>query len=158
MKITFAFLVSIICTQLFTCCSKNNEVEPANNSNHTSNSDTTKMIITIGSAVFTATLNNNATATAFKAKLPMTINMTELNGNEKYFDLPNGLPTNASNPGTIQAGDLMMYGSNTLVLFYKTFSTSYSYTPLGRIDNPSGLAAALGSGSVTVRLELKQIN
>ena len=47
-----------------------------------------KLKITIGTNTFTATVYNNATATAFKAKLPMTINMTELNGNEKYFDLP----------------------------------------------------------------------
>jgi hypothetical protein len=76
--------------------------------------------------------------------------MTELNGNEKYFTLSNSLPTNASKPSSIQTGDLMLYGSNTLVLFYKTFSTSYSYTKLGRVDDPAGLAAALGSGNVTV--------
>jgi len=81
--------------------------------------------------------------------------MRELNGNEKYFDLPNNLPTNASNPGTIQTGDLMLYGSNTLVLFYKTFSTSYNYTRLARIDNSSGLATALGSGNITVKFELE---
>ena len=76
--------------------------------------------------------------------------MKELNGNEKYFDLPSNLPSNASNPGTIQPGDLMLYGSNTLVLFYKSFSTTYNYTPMGRIDDASGLTAALDSGNVTV--------
>ena len=150
MKIIFTILVSLICIQLF-ACSKNNVIEHTNNSN----TDTTKMKITIGSAVFTATLNNNATATAFKAKLPLTINMTELNGNEKYFDLPVNLPANASNPGTIQAGDLMLYGSNTLVLFYKSFSTSYNYTPIARIDNPLGLVSALGAGNITVKFELQ---
>ena len=83
----------------------------------------------------------------------MSINMTELNGNEKYFDLPNDLPSKASNPVKIQNGDLMLYGSKTLVLFYKTFSTSYNYTPIGRIENPSGLAAALGSGNAKVTFE-----
>lgn len=85
----------------------------------------------------------------------MTVNMIELHGNEKYFDLPRSLPTNASNPGTVQNGDLMLYGSSTLVLFYKTFSTSYSYTRLGRIDDVNGLVAALGSGNVTVTYELE---
>ncbi|MGB9275237.1 MAG: cyclophilin-like fold protein [Terrimicrobiaceae bacterium] len=114
------------------------------------------MRITIGSSTFTATLYDNATATAFKKNmLPMTVKMSDLNGNEKYFDLPVNLPTNASNPGTIQIGDLMIYGSNTLVLFYKTFSTSYSYTRLGRINDTTGLAAAVGSGSVTVTYELE---
>jgi hypothetical protein len=77
-----------------------------------------------------------------------------LNGNEKYFDLEGSLPANASNPGTIKSGDLMLYGSGTLVLFYKSFSTSYSYTRIGHIDDTNGLAAALGSGSVVVNLEL----
>ncbi|MBD0288059.1 MAG: hypothetical protein ICV79_21930, partial [Flavisolibacter sp.] len=116
---------------------------------------TMKVKITVGQIVFTATLFDNATAAAFKSRLPMTINMIELNGNEKYFDLPGNLPTNASNPETIQSGDLMVYGANTLVLFYKTFSTSYRYTRLGRINDTTGLAAAVGSGNVSVTFELE---
>ena len=110
------------------------------------------MKIRIGSKNFIAVLENNATAAAFKARLPMTVGMTELNGNEKYFRLSENLPTNATNPGTIQAGDLMIYGSNTLVLFYKSFATSYEYTRLGRIKDTTSLAEAVGSGGVTVTL------
>ena len=113
------------------------------------------MKIKIGNSTFDATLYDNATVTAFKSRLPMTVNMFELNGNEKYFDLPQSLPTNASNPQSIKNGDLMLYGSSTLVLFYKTFSTSYSYTKLGRIDNVTGLAAALGSGNISITFELE---
>jgi hypothetical protein len=114
----------------------------------------TQMIIKIGSRTFTATLEENATATAFKALLPMTIRMTELNGNEKYSRLPKDLPTKPSNPGKIENGELMIYGSDTLVLFYKSFPTSYNYTRLRSIDDPAGLAAAVGSSDVSVTYEL----
>ncbi|MPN62234.1 hypothetical protein SDC9_209981 [bioreactor metagenome] len=87
--------------------------------------------------------------------LPLTINMIELNGNEKYFDLPKSLPTNSSNPGTIKNGDLMLYGSKTLVLFYKTFSTPYNYTRLGSVNDTTSLASALGGGNVTVTFALE---
>ncbi|MCW5914130.1 MAG: hypothetical protein KIT66_05950 [Chitinophagaceae bacterium] len=114
-----------------------------------------KFKITIGSETFTATLLDNNSAKSFKNLLPLTINMTELNNNEKYYDLPNSLPANSSNPQIIKNGDLMLYGSKTLVLFYKTFSTSYNYTKLGTIDDATGLATALGSGNVTVTFEVE---
>jgi len=111
--------------------------------------------ITVGTASFSVALENNAAATAFKALLPMTVNMSELNGNEKYYYLSGSLPTASVHPGTIGAGDLMLYGSSCLVLFYETFSTSYNYTRLGRMSDASGLAAALGAGNVSVTFEIQ---
>jgi len=126
------------------------------NVDRNSSSTLDKMNIHIGSKTFTATLYDNPTVTAFKAMLPLTLEMSELNGNEKFFHLATDLPTDAANPANIQAGDLMLWGSNSLVLFYKTFRTSYSYTKLGRIENASELATAVDSGNVTVRFELER--
>jgi hypothetical protein len=114
-----------------------------------------KIKITVNSQTFTATLLDNNSAKAFKEMLPMTVEMTELNNNEKYVRLPENLPTNASNPGTIRSGDLMLYGSNTVVLFYEDLNTSFSYTRMGKIDEPTGLRNALGTGNVTVTFEVE---
>ena len=122
--------------------------------NHTDNSNN-PLIIKVGFSSFNATLLNNPTVTEFTQRLPLTINMSELNGNEKRYRFSTTLSANGSNPKTIHTGDLMLYGANTLVLFYKTFSTAYSYTKLGVIDDVTGLEAALGSGNITVTFQLK---
>jgi hypothetical protein len=152
MKTIIALLACLMCIQLF-ACKKNNDV--TNSRDNILKTDSMKIKIIVATQIFTATIYKNATSATFITKLPLTINMTELNGNEKYFDLPDALPKNASNPGTIIPGDLMLYGSNTLVLFYKTFSTAYKYSPIGRIEDPSRLADALGSGNVIVKFELE---
>ena len=74
--------------------------------------------------------------------------MRELNGNEKYIYLDTTLPTNSSNPKRINVGDVMLYGDNCLVIFYKSFDTPYSYTKIGHIDNLENL----GKGSIKVKI------
>jgi hypothetical protein len=115
-----------------------------------------KLRITINeNKVVTATLEDNATVAAFKEMLPLTLDMSDLHANEKKFDLPKRLPARDSNPKMIQAGDLMIWNSRTLVLFYKSFPTSYSYTKIGRINDASGLADAVGSEDVRMSFELE---
>lgn len=108
--------------------------------------------IQIGSQDFTAELLDNASAQALRTLLPITMTMNDLNENEKYYTLPKRLPTNAQPVRTINTGDLMLYGSDCLVLFYKSFNTPYSYTRLGHVMDASGLVKALGSGNIQVTL------
>ena len=110
----------------------------------------TRMWMTVGERRFAITLADNASARAFAARLPLALDMSELNGNEKHADLPEPLPSDASRPGTIQNGDLLLYGTRTVVVFYATFSSSYPYTRLGRVEDPAGLPRALGPRGVRV--------
>lgn len=117
----------------------------------------TIMHVTIGTRRFAVTLADSAAARAFAAQLPMTLIMADLNGNEKHARLPDALPVNQTRPGRIRNGDLMLYGSTTLVLFYLTFDSSYEYTRLGRVNDPEGLAEALGTRDVRVTLAIEKM-
>ena len=64
-----------------------------NNNNNENVPVSNNLKITIGSASFNATLESNETTKEFKKLLPLTVNMSELNGNEKLFYLQNSLPT-----------------------------------------------------------------
>lgn len=112
-----------------------------------------QITMTVNGKQFAATLENNATANAFTKMLPLTLNMKELNDNEKFAELPKSLPTNQYNPGTIEVGDILLYGSSTIVVFYKKFDTPYRYTKIGKIDHVDGLEAALGAGNVKVSFD-----
>ena len=150
-SILFSFGGAVGCDRNHTATISDADINQEGNNNHKNKGN--KMKIRIGSNDFNATLYDNETADAFKKLLPLTIKMDELNGNEKKYDFSKNLPTDSANPKTINNGDLMIWGSNTLVLFYKTFPTQYSYTKLGRIDDPSGLENAVGTGNVTVTFE-----
>lgn len=108
------------------------------------------MWMTIDNHRFALRLEDNPTARAFMQLLPISLEMAELNGNEKHASLPRKLPTNAARPGTIRAGDVLLYGDNTLVVFYETFRSSYSYTRIGRIEDSGVLAKAMGPGNPRV--------
>jgi hypothetical protein len=108
------------------------------------------MWMTVGTQRFGVTLEDNLTARAFVQLLPATFEMAELNGNEKHAPLPRALPANAIRPGTIRTGDVLLYGKDTLVVFYKTFSSPYGYTRIGRIEEAAALDQALGPGNSRV--------
>ena len=114
----------------------------------------TTLKISIGSQVFYASLEASESAAALVNQLPFSLSMVELNGNEKYAELKQALPTQAESVGKIQAGDLLLFGNNVLVLFYESFSTPYRYTRIGKVRDITGLSKALGTGNCQVKFEL----
>ena len=113
-----------------------------------------EMMIGVGGQKFRADLYDNETVRALQECLPMTLSMEELHGNEKFYYLDEGLPTNPENVSSIQTGDIMLFGSDCLVIFFENISASYSYTRIGHIEDAQGFAEALARGTVDVSFEV----
>ena len=110
--------------------------------------------VKIGTKKFKLKLAGNKGAQAFRAYLSKarTFAMKELNGNEKYHYFPKRtFPTASKRYTKVKAGDVMLYGDDCLVIFYKTHTTSYSYTKIGRLTSAAGLKKAAGKKSVQVK-------
>ena len=114
----------------------------------------TPVVLTVNGETFQAAFYKNETADELVKKMPMTLSMSELNGNEKYHYFNEEFPVDEKAPGKIEAGDIMMYGSDCLVAFYKSHKTSYEYTAVGKIEDATGFAEAAGSGDVTITFEV----
>ncbi len=155
-KIVYSLLIVICLFMVVGCNSKKDETnnqnnstnqQESNNKSNNSNEVIKSVKVIINNKEYTLNLEDNETAKKFASLLPQELNMSELNGNEKYIYLDTKLPTNSSNPKRINAGDVMLYGDNCLVIFYKSFDTSYSYTKIGHIENLPNL----GNDSIIVK-------
>lgn len=131
---------------------ENNENSDNGENNMKKDEFISKIKINIDGTNYTATLEDNETTREFIKKLPLEISMNELNGNEKYYYFDEYFPSNPSKPGKINNGDIMLYGSDCLVIFYESFNSSYSYTRIGKIDNPSSLKDKVGNGNVKISI------
>ena len=113
-----------------------------------------KMNVQVGDYTFTATLEDNqavAELVEMMEKGPVTLHLDDYSGFEKVGPLGRSLTT-ANRQTTTQAGDIVLYNGDQIVMFYG--SNSWSYTRIGKIDDLTGWADALGRGSVTVTLTL----
>lgn len=104
------------------------------------------MTLTVGGRSFEVDTVDSPSTDAILAMLPLEVRMVELNDNEKYCDLGGSVPSSPVRVGSIEAGDVMLYGDDCLVFFYRSFRTPYSYTRIGRVRDVSGLESADGPG------------
>lgn len=132
---------------------------PTDNDNPTKvTSEMTIIQVIINGQEFEATLNDNEAARQFAEMLPLQLDMEDLHDNEKYFYFSDDFDTADQEQKEIQEGDLMIYDSKCLVLFYESFETSYPYTPLGKISDTAGLKEALGTGTASILFQTKNIS
>ena len=96
----------------------------------------------------------NASAEAMKTLCqdkPLTIQMAMYGSFEQVGPIGQRLPGNDSRI-TTQAGDIVLYAGNQMVVFYG--SNAWSYTRLGHIRDKSAqeMAELLGHGDVTITI------
>ena len=121
---------------------------------------TEKLYITIGNQTLPVTLVKNNATEALMAALaanPITYEADDYGGFEKVGALGMSLPT-SNQQLTTQAGDVILYSGNQIVLFYG--SNSWSYTRLGRIEYESleQLKSFLKAGQGRVSVTLSEEN
>ena len=115
----------------------------------------TVLQMTIGETPVEVAWEDNESVEALKGLCqdgPLTIEMSMYGGFEQVGSIGQSLPR-ADVQMTTQAGDIVLYSGNQMVVFYG--SNSWSYTKLGRIGGKSAqeLAELLGSGDVTITIK-----
>ena len=143
-------IVLILAVTLLAICSKDSEMM--------AQTMTQKLYITIDGKTLSVELVDNAATQTLVAALQegdITYEAHDYGGFEKVGALGRSLPTNDTQT-TTQAGDVILYSGNQIVLFYG--SNSWSYTRLGRMEYSSQaeLESFLkaGQGNVMVKLSL----
>ena len=122
------------------------------------NIDSAEISMTIGDTAVEVEWLENDSVKAIKEMLAggsLTIQMSMYGGFEQVGSLGQAITRNDSQTVT-EAGDIVLYSGNQIVVFYG--SNSWSYTRLGRITDktPSELTDLLGSGDVTITLSLEK--
>lgn len=163
MKKLLIVFMTLVLTMSFTACGNANQSSESESafidSNHTAETEDMtdmKMSVTIGEQSFTATLEDNAATrelVEMMKEAPVSIDMDDYSGFEKVGPLGRSLKT-ANRQITTQAGDIVLYSGNQIVMFYG--SNSWSYTKIGTIDDLSGWKDALGSGNITAVFSLAE--
>lgn len=98
--------------------------------------------------------NESVDALAELATDPVTVQMSMYGGFEQVGSLGTSLPRNDVQT-TTEAGDIVLYSGNQIVVFYG--SNSWAYTRLGKITDQTKeeMAELLGNGDVTLGLSVE---
>ena len=111
----------------------------------------------IGNTAVAVDWENNESVEALKAQCenePLVIQMSMYGGFEQVGPIGSRLPSNDAQT-TTSAGDIVLYSSDQIVVFYG--SNSWAYTKLGHItdQDASGMAGLLSNGNVTITISME---
>ena len=125
-----------------------------NNENAKSERKETMLQMKIGNTDISVDWEENDSVEALKdlcEDSPLMIQLSMYGGFEQVGPIGQSLPRDDSQT-TTQAGDIVLYSGNQIVVFYG--SNSWAYTRLGHIRDKSAqeMAELLGSGDVTITI------
>lgn len=171
MKKLLTILLAIMLATLTSCGKSNNLptqpitdepsttiTTPSDDNSTTEEEDETanmKLTLKIGDTLVDVSWLDNESVNALKklSKDGLTINMNKYGGFEQVGSIGSSLPSNDTRI-TTSAGDIVLYSSNQIVIFYD--SNTWAYTKLGHINlSKSELTDLLGDEDVVITLNLK---
>ena len=131
--------------------------EPATEETGTEEVKAKMLRMMIGNTAVAVDWENNESVEALKAQCenePLVIQMSMYGGFEQVGPIGSRLPSNDAQT-TTSAGDIVLYSSNQIVVFYG--SNSWAYTKLGHItdQDASGMAGLLSNGNVTITISME---
>lgn len=110
-----------------------------------------KINVLINNKLFIANLYYLDVSKELISLFPLKIRMDSLE-HEKFFNFDKLFTSNPKKVGTINKGDIMLFGSSCLVLFYESFSTNYSYTKIGEFVDKEGASKALNIKDIVISM------
>lgn len=154
MKIVSILMMAMCVVLPLSACeqsSNTNEVEETPPNNPSSDNQTiTQMNITVNGHTLTATLDNNVTAQAFAAKLPITLPMMDLYGREMCYRFPDALPTDDAKTRGYEVGEIVYYPPmHSFVIMYKQNGEHFQMQSIGRVQGDVSIFDGIGDVNVT---------
>lgn len=134
--------------------SANGETQATNDAAQTTNEEAQRMTLRIGETEVPVTWEENASVEALAGLLddgPLTIQMAMYGGFEQVGPIGQSIASEDEQT-TTEAGDIVLYSSDQIVIFYG--SNSWAYTRLGHADlSQEELEELLGNGDVVLTLQ-----
>ncbi len=141
-------------TQTAETAAKTADTEMTSPAGTTEEVQKTMLQMKIGETKVSVSWEDNDSVAALKElckDAPLTIQMSMYGGFEQVGSIGTRLPSNDTQT-TTSAGDIVLYSSNQIVVFYG--SNSWAYTKLGHITDQdvAGMASLLSNGNVSITI------
>ena len=156
-KRAVAMLLTLMMLVSFTACGQTSGAQKSEPVTVSASEDTKDMVLMINGVAVSVEWEDNESVKALKnlvSKEQLSIQMSMYGSFEQVGSIGTSLPRNDVQT-TTEAGDIVLYSGNQIVIFYG--SNSWSYTRLGKIQNVSEeeLSSLLGMSDVTITISIE---